>query len=123
VKRIIEISICLLLGVAIGWYFGYTRPVAKNQRKVLRELQDNKDAFHMSEHQDEFAAVAACGVFARLEGDDVEKVEKAKHTLATIIAIYYRAHRLDGNSNLIARIESYAVTNAVISNAIYGKLE
>ena len=119
-KRVIAFSICLLLGVGIGWYFGYTRSVAKNQLNLQRALQDN---FHTTEHQDEFAAVAACGVFARLEGDDVEKVEKAKHTLATIISIYYRAHRLDGNSNFIARIESYAATNAVISNAIYGKLK
>jgi hypothetical protein len=43
--------------------------------------------------------------------------------LATTISIYYRAHRLDGNSNFIAQIERYAGTNAAISNAIYGKLE
>jgi hypothetical protein len=50
-------------------------------------------------------------------------MDKAKHGLLTTISIYYRAHRLDGNSNLIATIERYASTNAAVSNAIYGKLE
>jgi hypothetical protein len=86
----------------------------------LRELQANKDSFHQSEQQDEFAAAVACAAFGRLEVGDIER---AKHELLTTISIYYRAHRLDGNSNIITGIEAYASTNAALSNAIYRKLE
>jgi hypothetical protein len=104
----------------MGWYFGYTRPAAQNQRKLLWELRANKDGFHQTEQQDEFATAVACGAFARLEAGDTEN---AKHKLLTTISIYYRAHRLDGNSNIIAGIEAFASTNAALSNAIYRKLE
>ncbi len=112
--------ICLALGTALGWYFGYTRPATQNQRKLLWELRTNKDSFHQTEQQDEFAAAIACAAFARLEAGDTEN---AKHNLLTTISIYYRAHRLDGNSNIIVGIEAFASTNAALSNAIYRKLE
>jgi hypothetical protein len=137
-KRIAPFIIGILVGVGIGWYVGYTVPAAKNQRKLLREYQIVRDNFQMSdaemadfaEHrqdyfnammrQDEFAAAIAMRVFHQLETGDVDG---AKKNLATTVSIYYRGHRHDGNTNVIAHIERYASTNAAISNAIYRKLE
>jgi hypothetical protein len=137
-KRIAPLIIGIFLGAGSGWYFGYTRPVAENQRKILKEYQTVRDAFHATDEemadfggrlpefwdaakrQDEFAAVIALRVFYQLESGDLDG---AKKNLATTVSIYYRGHRLDGNSNVIAHIEHYASTNAAISNAIYKKLE
>jgi hypothetical protein len=119
-KVFLTALICLVLGAGLGWYIGYTRPEQQNQRKLLRELQANKDSFHQTEQQDEFAAALACTAFRRLEAGNTER---AKYELLTTISIYYRAHRFDGNSNLIVGTEAYASTNAALSNAIYRKLE
>ncbi len=118
-KSIRAFSVCLLIGVGIGWYVGNSR-AAQNQRRVVRELQEGVKSFHLTEHEDALAASIACSAFARLEAGETGK---AKHTLATTISIYYRAHRVDGDRNLIAHIEAFAATNAAISNAIYRKRE
>jgi recombinational DNA repair ATPase RecF len=110
----------------------------KNQRKLLAEYQAVRDAFGLTDkqmaemgeqlpqmreqmmRQDEFAAAIALAAFTKLEQGDIER---AKWRLVTTISIYYRGHKHDGDSNLLARIERYAATNAAISNAIYRKLE
>src|SRR5947209_4881215 len=137
-KRIAQVLICLLLGVGLGWYFGYTRPAAENQRKLLKEYQAVRNAFHATDgemadfggrlpefwdaakRQDEFAAAVALRVIHQLETGDLEG---AKKSLATTVSIYYRGHRHDGDTNVIAHIQRYASTNAAISNAIYRRLE
>jgi hypothetical protein len=131
-------GLCFLLGLSIGWYFGYTRPSVRDQRKLLEEYRTVRDGFRLSdkemaeigaqlpnirkqmERSDEFAAALALGVFKELEAG---KVESAKKHLGQTVSIYYRGHRYDGDTNLLAKIERYAVTNAAISNAIYRKLE
>ena len=137
-KRIIAFSVCVLLGVGIGWYFGFTRPATRNQRKLLSEYQFVRDNFHMTdkemadfgEHraeyfaamkrQDEMAAVIALAALVKLEQGDMEKT---KSRLQTAISIYYRGHRQDGDSNVLRHITTFAATNAALSNAIYRKLE
>ena len=137
-KRILAFSACIFLGVGIGWYVGYSRPVAKNQRKLLNEYQFERDNFHMTDaemadlgahraeyfdtmkRQDEMAAVIALAALVKLDQGDIEK---AKWRLETAISIYYRGHSHDGNSNLLRHITTYASTNAALSNAIYRKLE
>jgi hypothetical protein len=137
-KRIISFLVYILLGIGIGWYFGYTRPAAKNQRELLKQYQHVRDNFHMTDaemtefgkhyaeyfeamkRQDEYAAAVALVAYKRLGAGNVER---AKWELATTVSTYYRGHRLDGNTNLLTRITSYAATNSAMSNAIYGKLE
>jgi hypothetical protein len=137
-KRIIPILVGILLGLGFGWYFGYTRPVAQNQRKLLKEYQTVRDAFHatdeemadfggrlpefwdMAKRQDEMAAVIALAALVKLEQGDIEK---AKWRLQTEISTYYRGHRHDGDSNVLLHITRFAATNAALSNAIYRKLE
>lgn len=112
--------LCLLLGLSVGWYIGHRRTVAETEQMVREDRETIRDQFHQTEHQDEFAAALASHVFAALEDGSVDK---AKHGLLTTISTFYRAHRLDGNTNLIAAIERYASTNTAVSNAIYRKLE
>jgi len=137
-KRIIVYSSCVLLGIGLGWYFGSTRPVAANQRKLLEQYRTVRDKFQMTDQEmadygkhyqdyyeatkreDELAAHIALGVLIRLERGDTEK---AKHMLEATIGKYYLRYGHTGHTNVIASIETYAATNASLSNAIYGKLK
>lgn len=42
-KRIITHLVCLILGIGVGWYFGYTRPTTKKQRELLAQYQYVRD--------------------------------------------------------------------------------
>ena len=48
-KRIIPLLPILLIGFGIGWYFGYTRLTAKNQRELLKQNQCVRDNFRMTD--------------------------------------------------------------------------
>ena len=84
-KRIIPFSVCLVVGVIIGWYFGYTRPTAERQRELLKHYQTSRDDLNMTDadmaeagpkipqyfedmkRQDEQAARVALGAYRYLE--------------------------------------------------------
>jgi hypothetical protein len=137
-KRIIAPLLWLIVGIGVGWFSGYMRPTARNQRELLRQYQYVRDNFHMTDaemadfgahqqeyfaamkRQDEIAAAMALGALVKLEQGDMEK---AKSRLQTTISIYFRGHRDDGDSNVIRHITTFAATNAALSNAIYRKLE
>lgn len=130
--------LCLLLGLSVGWYFGFTRHSVKNQRKLVNEYQALRDTFGMTDEQlaeigkqlptlrrqmareDEMAAAMALGALAKLERGDVEKT---RSILERTVSIYFRGHQHDGNSNVLRNIEKFAATSASLSNAIYRKLE
>jgi hypothetical protein len=112
-KRPIGFVICILLGLGLGWYFGLI-----HQQKLLRQYQ--AENLKKSEPTEGFAAGIALVAYEKLEAGDTDT---AKRRLATTISIYYRTHRLDGSPKLLALIETYAATNAAISNAIYAKSE
>ena len=65
-KLIAACFVCLLIGGGIGWYVGYTRPVANDQRKLLQEYQTVREHFHMTdaewadfaEHREEYLAAS-----------------------------------------------------------------
>ncbi len=137
-RRIIIPLVCLLIGIGIGWYFGYLRPTAKNQRDLLRQYQYVRDNFHMTDadmvdfgahqqeyfaamkRQDEMAAAMALGALVRLERGDIDRTRRV---LEQTISIYYRGHRQDGDSNVLRHIETFASTNSSLSNAINRRLE
>jgi hypothetical protein len=137
-KIVLACSVCILIGIGIGWYVGFNRPVAKNQRALLKQYQYTRDKFHMTDaemadfgkheaqyfaemqRQDELAAALALQSFKDLEAGHTQRV---KHGLATMVSAYYRQYSSDGNTNLIRHIVSYAATNAALSNAIYRKLQ
>ena len=135
-KLIAACLVCVLAGVGIGWYLGYARPVARDQRKLLQEYQTVREHSNMtdaewadlaehyveylaaSKRTDEFAAVFALAVSVGLERGDTNGVRKH---LANTISFYYQNHRLDGDTNLLARIERVAATNATVAAAISRK--
>jgi len=133
-KRTIKFLICILIGVGIGWYFGYTRPVAKKQRELLS--QNRYIGNHLHEYDSDMAdfnkrraeyfeaakpyeGSGASIALAALKNLDVGDTEGARSRLVAIIAIYYRNHSRDGDTNLLTSIVDFAVTDTVLSNAIH----
>jgi hypothetical protein len=135
-KRTIPFIACVMLGVGIGWYFGYTRPVAQQHRKLLKEYQCVKENFHLTDEemadigpklpqyledmkrQDEMTAHVGLAVLKLLESDDIKG---AKEVLARHIGGYYYVyHAKGGDAKLLSMIEEaaqqYPVLSAAISN-------
>lgn len=138
-KRTIPFVVCVMLGVGIGWYFGYTRPVAKHQRELLSEYRDVRDSLHMTDkemadvggklpqfvedmkRQDEMTAFVALAVLKLLEKDDVEG---AKEVLARHVGSYYRLyHAKGGDAKLVSAIEEAAQQYPAVSAEISEKGE
>jgi hypothetical protein len=140
-KRISAYSLCFLLGVSLGWDLGYTRPNVKNQRKLLKEYETVRDGFRLTDTQmvevaaylpllpelredvkrsDEFAAAVDLNAVGRLEHGNTEG---AKELLLTTVAKYYQRHRHDGDTNLLAKMERVAATNATIAYWLTNRLE
>jgi hypothetical protein len=138
-KRIFPFLICILLGVGIGWYFGYIRPSAENQREILRQYEFVRDGFQMTnqemaeagpkiprffedmKRQDELAAIFALGGFRYLDRGDIEG---AKTHLLKAVGSYYRVyHNKGGDTNLIAKIEEAALKHPAIAKEISKKIE
>jgi len=129
-KRATAFLVCILAGIGIGWYFGYTRPVAQNQRELLRDYQPMMDQFESWNRQTAAyakeaepwmasSASIALGALGSLKTNDMEG---AKYRLACIVAAYYRGHSRDGDTNLLHRIVTFAATDTAFSNAFYGPL-
>jgi len=138
-KRAIPLVACVLLGIGIGWYFGYTRPVVRHQRELLKEYRDVRDDLHMTDkemadvggklpqvvedmkRQDELAAVVALGALKLLEKDDVKG---AKEALARPIGTYYRLyHAKGGDAKVLSAIEEAAQQYPAIAAEISEKGE
>lgn len=137
-KRIITPLFCVLIGLGIGWYFGYTRPVEKNQRELIKKYNKVRDDFHMTDEemadagakmpqffedmkrQDEEAARYALGTFQILEKGDTKR---AKERLLMAIGSYYRVyHEKGGDTNFLAQIEEAARKYPSIAAEISRKL-
>ncbi len=122
----------LILGLAIGSASLY------QQHKEIREYESVKRVLHLGDqdvvdyaaHQkewyeglkreDELSASISLAALVKIEEGDLEQ---AKERLRTEISTYYRAHKHDGNSNLLYYITRTAATNAGLSNAIYRKIQ
>ena len=112
--------ICLLAGVAIGWYVGSTRPAAVVQRKLTGTEEAAQGFLAAEEREERLAALLALALIVNLERGDTNK---AYRRLTDTISLYYQSHRLDGDTNLLVRIERVAATNAVVAAAISRKAE
>ena len=138
-KRIIPLLICLFVGVGIGWYFGYTRPTAKNRRELLAQYQYVRDNFHMTDaemaeagpkipqyfedmkRQDEMAAVVALGAFKHLERGEIDG---SKKSMLRAIGSYYRVyHTKGGDTNIMAQIEKAAQDYPALAAELTRKIE
>jgi len=130
-KRFIPSLICLVAGIALGWYFGYTRPALQamhlyqevqktmglSDAEMVKQVPDSLAA--MKRDDEGVALVALRGIEILDRGD----VAAAKKHLAYWVGSYYRVYHANGDTNLIARIERAATTNAEIAAEIAKKIQ
>lgn len=100
-----------LVGCLIGSYLEYTCVTAKNYRRLLKEYQEVRDNFHMTDaemaeagkelpqyfenekRQDRMAAFIALVAYRILEEGDIEK---AKSRLVDTVGLYYHLYQDEG---------------------------
>src|SRR5438046_65956 len=103
-KRLIPYLLCVLFGTLMGWYYGYTRPVAVHYRELLKEYHEVLGQTHLTDKEmaelgtklpqyfedvkrlDEMAAAMALSAYYLLEEGDIES---AKKWLTRAIGSYY----------------------------------
>jgi hypothetical protein len=117
----------LLLGLSVGWYFGYTRPSIRMQQlhdevKAQTGMSEKEmvravpEALAGIKREDESVALVGLKAIGML---DRGETEKAKGYLAYWVGSYYRVyHESGGDTNLIAQIKTSAATNAFIAKEI-----
>lgn len=130
-KRFIPSLICLAAGIAVGWYFGYTRPALqamhmyRDMRRTMgfsdeEALKAAPEAFASIKREDEGVAMVALRGIEILDRGDTQA---AKKHLAYWVGSYYRVYHANGDTNLIARIERAATTNSDIAVEIAKKIQ
>jgi hypothetical protein len=132
-KRGIIIVVCFVVGVGVGWYCRHVTDVWRDMvgmRKEVREYTgklneeivaiDKMRAEQLQEAAPWEASTASIAL-AALKNLDTNNVQDARFRLAAMVATYYRGHNSDGDTNLIIRIENFAKTDSVLSNALYKK--
>lgn len=115
VKTIIILLVGLLVGVGFGWYFGYTRPLAKADRDARKEMLK-------TENDDWEAALFAVKAIPLVESGDKQG---AVEWLAKPIGSYYRVYGPHAGTNeerlkMLAMIEQLAGTNPAVNTEIHG---
>ena len=102
-----------MVGVGVGWYFGYTRPIAKANRDAHKQML-------AMDADDSMAAAVAYRTFMLY---DAGETQKAMQALAWPIGLYYRYNKMqpltEDRSNFLAEIEKLASTNQVVATEIH----
>jgi hypothetical protein len=102
----------------MGWYFGHTRPMPKDQRELM---QQHEQAWAKRRLPDDMAATVDFGAFMYLE---MGALEEAKGRLLGSFCLYYRVyHDNGGDPNIIAQIEHAAQKYPAIAAEISKKFE
>jgi len=122
--KLVAITSALVVGIAVGWFLGYTRPVTKGYRELksalhLTDMPDKQMAEagaqirdHMPEfiermkREDDVIAALALGTFKRMEQGDVEGAKKLQ--LPWIGGYYRRYHAKGGDKDILVSIEEAA---------------
>jgi len=117
-KTIIILLIGLLVGLGVGWYFGYTKPIAKANRDAHQEML-------ATESDDSMAAIIAVRAIPLIESGDTQK---AVGWLVKPVGSYYRVYGLHAGMNderlkLRGMIEQLASTNSAVDAEIHRKVE
>ena len=125
-KTVIASLVSLIAGVAIGWYFGYTRPTAKADRYVYGHL-------HIVESQAALAAMSSMHAIQCIETGDTQEASKY---MSYIVAHYYHDYAIQNRPDskvqpdlrdqiddsmrlkLRGRIEQFATTNQILAAQI-----
>lgn len=117
-KILATLTVGLVVGLAIGWYVGHTRPMNAANRDARRYLTT-------MEVDDSTAALFALRAIPIVESGDIKK---AVTWLAKPIGSYYRVYASKAGTNedrlaLRAKIEQLASTNAAVAAEIQKKIE
>ena len=117
-KIIIIVLVSLLVGVGVGWYFGYTRPIAKANRDAHQEML-------ATESDDWEAALFAVKAIPLIESGDSQK---AVGWLVKPIGSYYRVYSPHPGTNeerlkLLTMIQQLASTNSAVDAELHRKVE
>src|SRR4029077_11947094 len=116
-RTLIAPLIALILGTALGWYFGYTRPVARNSWRVAQITgwvpSQISDAFNSPDEtfrklvgtQQEAVARASLSALVSLEDG---QTDRAKDFLAHRVSDYYtNDYKLDSPSDSRERLRRH----------------
>ena len=112
--KIITVSlVSLLIGVGIGWHFGYTRSNAQAAKEVGSVL----------EAQESCEAVAATFAAEAVRCIDVGDTQKAVQYLSLPITHYWVIYAVSAGTNsqrlkVRSYIEQYAYTNQIVAAQI-----
>jgi hypothetical protein len=112
-KILVSSTVGLIVGIAIGWYIGHTRPMNVANRDARRYLTT-------MEVDDSTAARFALGAIPAVEAGDTMK---AVAMLAKPIGSYYRVYASKAGTNeerlvLRTKIEKLASTNSTVAAEI-----
>jgi hypothetical protein len=112
-KIIVTSLVSLLVGIAIGWYVGYSRPTAKYDRYAQQEMQKMKDEGALS-------AIYATRAIEMIQAGDTQK---AVYALSFPIANYYVIDSRNPGTNetrlrIRSEIEGLARTNMQVAAQI-----
>ena len=123
-KQLILVLLSLVIGVCVGWHFGYTRPVTKGYRElkdalhitnmpdkqmaeVGAEIRDHMPEFmERMKRSDDMTAALALGTLKRLEQGNVDAAKKLQ--LPFIGGYYRRYHSKGGDQKILANIDEAA---------------
>jgi hypothetical protein len=125
------ILISILAGIGIGWFAGYSRVDAECHRKLVEEVRPmigqfevwNQERAAYAKKAEPWMASSASIALGALKHLKTNDTVGAKYRLASIVAVYYRAHSHDGDTNLLDGIVKFAATDSAFSNAFYGPLK
>jgi len=117
-KIIITSLVSLLVGVGVGWYFGYAQPTAED----VRQLRQQTDDYELS------AAAAATFAVDATTCIDSGDTQKAIRFLSLPIAHYcvvfaHHPSTDEGQIKLRARIDELARTNQVVAAQITKEMD
>jgi hypothetical protein len=112
-KTIAISLVSLLVGIGVGWHFGYTRAITQAGTEIHGEL----DAYESGD------AKAAAFAAEAIRCIDSGETQKAVQFLSLPIASYYSAYAIRAGTNaqrlkLRAYIEQTAQTNQVVAAQI-----
>jgi hypothetical protein len=132
-RRNLKIWICILISIGVGWYLGFLTSVARKERNRDQHIQSQLheldsdisdlntrrvEYFNAAKPYEASGASIALGALKDLNANDTNG---ARVRLAAMVAIYYRDHLHDGDTNLLKSIVDFTGADAVLSNAVYRK--
>jgi len=121
-RRLILVLVTFGIGLGIGWYLGYTRPVTKQYRIIRDSMKFSDEEMaktgaelkaHFPEiiagwkRGDEMTTMLALGALKQIEKGNVDGARKL---LLTPVRFYYREyHEKGGDRDIIEKIDQAAL--------------